>query len=87
MPKRSIFSTDALNQRCPTCGQLKVLMQPSNDFQYFGYNEGYKEEFCEIAERHLGRKSINKSKILVPFFFREYLNFGTKIQNLEQDSA
>ena len=62
----------SLDQGCPTCGPLKVLMRPSDDFQFSGYNEGYEEEFCEIAERNLRRKSINKRKISEdPFFFLE----------------
>ena len=51
---------NVLNQKCPTRGPLKVLVQPSDDFQFFGYNEGYEEEFREIAKRHFGRKSIIK---------------------------
>ena len=51
-----------LFQGCPTCGPLKVLLRSSDDFQFSGYNEDYEEEFCEIAERHLGRKSINKRR-------------------------
>ena len=52
----------ALGQVCPTRGAFKVLVPPSDDFQFFGYNEDYEKEFREIAERNLGRKSINKRR-------------------------
>ena len=56
------FIKHAVDQGCPTCGPLKVLVWPSDDFQFSGYNEGYEEEFHEIAKRHLGRKLINKRR-------------------------
>ena len=65
-------------------------LRPCEDSQFSGYKEDYEEGFREIAERHLGWKSINKSEILGEdffFLFREHLNFGTKIQKSEQDSA
>ena len=51
---------ECLKQGCPTCDPLKILVQPSNDFQVSGYNESYKKEFREIAKRHFRQKSINK---------------------------
>ena len=58
-------------QGCLTRGPLKVLMRPSDYFQFSDYNEGYEEEFREIVKRHLGRKLINKRRFQEKtFFFR-----------------
>ena len=56
----SLHSSLGLHQGCPTRDPLKILMQPSDNFQFSGYNEGYEKEFRETTEKHLGRKSINK---------------------------
>ena len=56
--------------------------RPSDDFQFSGCNEGYEEKFCDIAERHLRRKSINKRRFQgKTYFFREHLSFGTKLSS------
>ena len=49
-------------QEYPTRGPLKVLVRSGDDFQFSGYNEDYEKKFREIAERRLGRKSINKRR-------------------------
>ena len=72
-------------QGCPTRSPLEVLMRPSDDFQFSGYNKGYEEEFREIAKRHFGRKSIYKRRFWEKtFVFRKDLNFGTKLKKSEQ---
>ena len=60
---RLSVGTYDLNQGCPTIGPLKILMRPREYFQFSGNNESYEDEFCEIAEAYLGRKSTNKSEI------------------------
>ena len=62
-PCRRFMSFNQLvGQGCPTSGPHKVLVRPSDNFQFTGYNEGYEEEFREIAERHLGPKSITERR-------------------------
>ena len=51
-----------LDQGCPICGPNKIMVLPCDDFQFSGCNKDYEEEFCEIAKRHFGRKSINKRR-------------------------
>ena len=69
--KRACLAYDVLDQGYLTCGPLKVLMRPSDYFHFSSNNEGYEDEFREIAETHLGRKSTNKSEILGEDLFYE----------------
>ena len=48
-----------LAQGCPTCSPLKLLMWPSDYFQFSGNNESYENKFSKIAETHL-KAEINK---------------------------
>ena len=60
-----------LTQGCPTCGPLKVLVRPSDDFQFSGCNEGYEKNSARLLKDILGRKSINKRRFLEKIFFLE----------------
>ena len=49
----------------------KVLVRPSDNFSFSGFNEDYEEEFREVAEKHFGAEIGNYEEILREnlFFF------------------
>ena len=71
----------SLNQEYPTGGPLKVLVRPGDNFQFSGYTESNEKGFWEIAERHLGRKSINKRRLGKDFFLENNLVLGRNLRN------